>query len=174
MSLLVVMVTLTIMLLAIAGMFHANNRTLEIVGNLGFKRNATSVGDIGVEVARAWLLTRTPTQLTATDATAGYFPVWTVGFDPTKYDWDTAGNSVLASADDGTGNAVSYVIHRMCSTAGSLSATGQECVWGNSSTGGSKTQNQNAQGAIKTPFYRITARVLGPRSTLSYIQVMVY
>lgn len=180
-SLVIVMITLSIMLLGIAGIFRTSNSTLNIVGNLGFKQNATFVGDIGVEVARAWLITRSATQLLIADETAAYFPVWDGGFDTsvnptfdfTKYDWNRAGNSVQASEDDGTGNAVSYVIHRMCRLSGSITAADQQCI-SKPPADRTKSGAENAQGGVSLYYYRVTVRVQGPRNTLSYIQVMIY
>jgi hypothetical protein len=177
MSLVVVMIVLTIMLLGVVGILRSSNGTLSIVGNLGFKQNATSVADIGVEVARAYLLNRSSTQLAVSDATGAYFEVGNGSFDPTTYDWTTAGNSVVATPDDGTGNVVSYVIHRMCSLTGTVDAPNQQCVLANPANAGGSNQVSGLTagvGITKSPFYRITAMVQGPRNTLSYVQVMVY
>jgi Tfp pilus assembly protein PilX len=176
-SLIVVMISLTIMLFAAAGIFRTTNGTLALVGNLGFKKNATSVGDAGVEVARAWIVSRTLAQLASADATAGYFEVMNEHFDPLTYDWGAAGNSVQATADDGTGNSVIYVIHRMCNNTGTIDAPGQLCVLAqpfNASGSNQINSLTSGVGSSKKPYYRITSRVQGPRNTLSYIQVMVY
>jgi hypothetical protein len=116
-------------------------------------------------------------QLAAADSRAGYFEVWNASFDPLTYDWDAAGNSVQLTPDDGTGNAVSYVIHRMCNLTGTIAAAGQQCVLAQPfSTTGSNQVNSltSGVGTSKKPFYRITSRVKGPRNTLSFVQVMVY
>ncbi len=180
MSLVVVMITLTIMLLGVVGIFRSSNDTLSIVGNLGFKQSATSGADLGVEGARAWLMItsqKTPALLTAVYPPAAYFEVGDGSFDPTTYVWDAPGNSVQAAPDLVTGNTVSYVIHRMCKSTGTVEASGQLCVLANPPNAGGSYQVSGLTagvGITKAPFYRITTRVQGPRKTLSYVQVMVY
>jgi len=64
---------------------------------------------------------------------------------PFSYDWDRQrrlrnnSGSTLATSDDGTGNEVRYVVHRMCSVAGAVNAPAQQCVTVSSAgAGGSK------------------------------------
>mgnify|MGYP007028596707 CR=1 FL=1 len=46
---------------------------------------------------------------------------------------------VILAADDGTGNEVRYVIHRLCSIAGAANDPSQSCVTvGSASSGGSQ------------------------------------
>jgi hypothetical protein len=106
-----------------------------------------------------------------------YFAVWDNTFDPTTYDWAAAGNFVQATEDDGTGNEIRYVVHRMCSLAGAIDVAGQQCVLAQPLNAGGSYQVSGLTagvGVSKIPYYRITARVQGPRNTLSYVQVMVY
>jgi Tfp pilus assembly protein PilX len=177
-ALIVVMISLIIMLTTVISIFRNTSAGLNIVGNMGFKQNANSVGDGGVEVARAWLMVQAVEGLTSSHAAAGYFETWDTSFDPVAYDWTASNHSALATADDGTGNAVRYVIHRMCSVTGTIDAIGQQCVYAPSANagGGSYQLGGGATGlgTSKKPVYRVTARVLGPRNTLSYSQVMVY
>jgi hypothetical protein len=176
-ALIVVMVALLIMLTTVISIFRNTGGALGIIGNMGLKINATSVGDVGVEVARKWLMTKTNTQLAVSDAANGYFETATVSFDPVTYDWTAADNSVVATADDGTGNAVRYVTHRLCNLTGLIDAVGQQCVLSPPSNSGGSRQLGGAGtglGITKTPVYRITVRVSGPRDTLSYSQVLVY
>ena len=59
-ALIVVMIILVIMLIGAVGILRSTNVGLGIAGNLGFKQNATSVSDQGVEAARAWLMAQGP------------------------------------------------------------------------------------------------------------------
>ena len=175
-ALIIVLIVLMVMMAATVTMVRNSNVGMGIVGNLGFKQNATSVGDQGVEVARAWLLTQNSTTLSAAIPGNGYFETWALNFDPASYNWTAAGNSAVSTANDGTGNQVRYVIHRMCSLTGALTVANQECVY--PSGGGSGSRQLGGAGAILkssyTPFFRVTVRVDGPRNTLSFTQVMVY
>jgi hypothetical protein len=176
-ALIVVMVALLVMLITVLSLLRNTNASLNIVGSIGFKQNTSSVTDVGVEKARAWLMTKTDAQLSATDPDNGYFETWVAGFDPLTYDWTAAGNSVLVTDDEGTGNSVRYVIHRMCSVTGLVAVVGSKCVPVPSAVGIS-SQNQASGGfgvgGSTNTAYRITVRVAGPRNSLSFSQVMVH
>lgn len=152
-----------------------------IAGNLGFKRNATLAGDLGTEAARAWLVGQfgNSEALQQDIASGGYYATWGTGYDdPAAFPW---GNAVLAGG--GSGNQVRYLIHRMCRYAGPTSGTVpapagvlQECVY-ISNADGDKTGGSQASvfpSAAKSPFYRVTSRVVGPRGTVSFVQSMLY
>lgn len=187
-ALIVVMIILVIMLIGAVGILRSTNVGLGIAGNLGFKQNATSVSDQGVEAARAWLMAQDPLSLYVTptaSSTVAYFATTTPAFDPHTYVWETKGNSVQSTADDGTGNKVRYVIHRMCDFTGSPSfpallgppvIRAQACVHPTTNITGSRQLGGGGAG-IKppvTPLYRVTVRTDGPRNTVSVIQVMIY
>jgi len=152
-----------------------------IAGNLAFKQNATHGGDWGVELARTWLQSQSATTLYNDDAVdKRYFASMQSGLDftatdPSRPDFDWTTNSYNAG-DDPAGNKVRYVIHRMCDIAGNPGSV--NCV--RTSTGGTadSTKGGSTYGGAALPstsqiYYRITARVTGPRNTVSYVQVMV-
>jgi Tfp pilus assembly protein PilX len=152
-----------------------------IAGNLAFKQNATHGGDWGVEQARAWLQLQAATALYNDDAVdKRYWASMQSGADftatdPARPDFDWANNSFDAGADP-AGNQVRYVIHRMCDLAGNPGSV--NCV--RTTTGGTadSTKGGATYGGAALPstsqiYYRITARVTGPRNTVSYVQVMV-
>ncbi len=154
-----------------------------IAGNLAFRQGATNAADWGVEQARAWLLSQSATTL-YTDQPgvtngSGYWANMQSGLDFTgrdstkiAFDWTTAAD--LGS--DGNGNQVRFVIHRLCDLAGDPAS--RNCV--RSTTGGSSagTKGGAAYGTFALSgttqiYYRITTRVVGPRNTISYVQVVV-
>lgn len=175
-ALMVVMIVLVIMLTGALSILRNTNVGLGIAGNLGFKQNATSVSDQGVEAARAWLLAQPPANLFVAQTAQAYFETMTPGFNPDTYAWAVAGNSVISTVNDGTGNQVRYVIHRMCLLTGSPSFAGQECVRPTASANGSRQLGGGGVGirAPATPLYRVTVHTDGPRNTMSHIQVMIY
>lgn len=150
-----------------------------IAGNLAFKQNATHGGDWGVELARGWLQAQAAATL-YNDVPGRYSAAMQSGVDftatdPSAPDFDWAANSFDAGADP-AGNQVRYVIHRMCDLAGNPGSV--NCV--RTSLGGTTggTQGGATYGGAALPstsqiYYRITARVTGPRNTVSYVQVMV-
>jgi len=150
-----------------------------IAGNLAFKQNATHGGDWGVEQARGWLQLQASAVLYA-DVPGRYSAAMQTGLDftgtdPSAPDFDWDANSFDAGLDP-AGNQVRYVIHRMCELAGNPGSV--NCV--RTSLGGTTggTQGGATYGGAALPttsqiYYRITARVTGPRNTVSYVQVMV-
>jgi hypothetical protein len=96
-------------------------------------------------------------------------------FDPMVYNW---ANSALATANDGVGNEVRYVIHRLCETPGPMNASGQQCVTiGSASAGSARTSAVYGSQALSNtsqPYFRITSRTLGPTNTVVYTQTILY
>jgi Tfp pilus assembly protein PilX len=166
---LIVLVAMTLAGLAMMRSVDTNNL---IAGNLAFKNAASSAGDAAVEAARAWMMTKTPGQLEADQA--GYFANWQPSFDPKTFDWLGSGSMV---GTDSYGNTIYYVAHRMCNeSAKSIDAT--DCakvstVSVGSTKGGGSYGNLPLSGTSLV-FYRITAKIEGPKFTVSYIQAFVY
>lgn len=166
---LIVLVAMTMAGLAMMRAVDTNNL---IAGNLAFKNAAVSAGDAAVEAARAWLTTKTPGQLEADQA--GYFANWQPSFDPKTFDWN--GNSTLVGTDS-YGNTIYYVAHRMCNeSAKSIDAT--DCVKvatvSVGSTKGGGSYGSAPLTGTSLVFYRITAKIEGPKFTVSYIQAFTY
>ena len=124
-------------------------------------------------------LAPTPAQLAADDSTKGYLASWDPTFNPLTYAWDAntsaAGPVIEAIADDGTGNRVRYVIHRLCANVGPLQ--GNNCVLAMDGqtlgAGGGGAGSSQIAPAPPSSYYRVTTRVDGPRNTVSYTQVVM-
>ncbi len=184
----VALIVLVVMALTGLAMIRQSGTGLSIAGNLGMRQNALSGADLGTEMATAWWQ---PKVLMAggTDsdiAGQGYFSDWgtndptRIAGDPSKYDWSSAGPSVLATANDGSGNAVRYIIERMCKVANTApGAPGQQCVQTQVTGGQTKSgdcadyPNDPLCQPVLTVYFRMSSQVLGPRNSTSYIQVMV-
>ncbi len=182
---LIVLVAMT--LAAIALMRSVDTNTV-IAGNIAFKSAALNSTDQGVEAAYRWLVTNAGTvTLNNTDLTKGFVsarpasePDWT---DPAQW---TAAQGVLCingCVADANGNTVYYVIHRMCTqentTYNGTGATGKpnQCAT-LTPTGTAATGNSNNAGSFNFQtnpqlYYRITARVVGPRNATSVVQAMI-
>ncbi|HLU77230.1 MAG TPA: hypothetical protein VKZ48_04930 [Burkholderiales bacterium] len=170
---LIVLVALTLAGLA---MVRSSTSGILVAGNLAFKQTATASSDAGVEAARAWLRTKGPAELEASDATQGYYATWEPTFDPaTSAIWEPNTSRSVGAADD-AGNTVRYVIHRMCDAAGALKDV--DCVTvASGGLGGSKgggCYGCKAFTGSSQPYFRITVRTTGPKNTVSYVQAMMY
>jgi type IV pilus assembly protein PilX len=178
-AMVVVLMVLVVMLFTTVGILRSSNTALGIVGNLGFKQNASSIGDNGAEVARVWLTAQPNGALNNDIAASAYVSNWLpLNWDPLTFDWDANSVEIPAPPDNETfGNRVRYVIHRMCALSGPTDDPLQQCISPNSqSSGGSK--QLGGQGGVYNPglsaVYRVTIRIDGPRNTVAYSQVNVF
>ena len=168
----IALIVLVAMTLAGIGMMRSVDTNNLIAGNLAFKNAASSAGDAAIEAARAWLTTKTPGQL-ETDQ-GSYFANWQPSFDPKTFDW--LGNNTLLGTD-AYGNTIYYVTHRMCNESGkSIDATDCTKVSTASvgSTKGGGSYGSSPLSGSSLVFYRITAKIEGPKFTVSYLQAFIY
>jgi type IV pilus assembly protein PilX len=168
----IALIVLVAMTLAGIGMMRSVDTNNLIAGNLAFKNAAASAGDAAIEAARNWVMAKTPGQL-ETDQ-PGYFANWQPSFDPKTFDW--LGSSTLVGTDN-YGNTIYYVAHRMCNeSAKSIDAT--DCAKVSTvsvgSTKGGGSYGSAPLAGTSLVFYRITAKIEGPKFTVSYIQAFVY
>jgi type IV pilus assembly protein PilX len=166
---LIVLVAMTLAGLAMMRSVDTNNL---IAGNLAFKNAAASAGDAAIEAARAWVTTKTPGQLEADQA--GYYANWQPSFDPKSFDW--LGSSTYVGIDSQQ-NRIYYVAHRMCNeSAKSIDATDCAKVSTASvgSTKGGGSYGSSPLAGTSLVFYRITAKIEGPKFTVSYVQAFIY
>lgn len=200
--LLLALIMLVSMTLAGLALYRQIGTGLIVARNLTFKRTAAVAADLGVEAGRAWLTATTTTAaaLLAAQSASGnfyYYPAWcytptnqgssgsptncgsaTSDFDPTTYDWT---HSAVATASDGSGNEIRYVIHRLCALPGGMNiddTPGQRCASIGRAPAG-QTQNVAGYGGtaipiINMPFYRVTARVQDRMNTQIYTQAILF
>ena len=179
----VALIVVVVMALAGLAMMRQTGSGISIAGNVSLRQNATSAGDFGTEAGRQWLLDKAlaaPVDLHADDAANGYYATWGTNLDgdPTKIaTWTPGANAVEATPADATQNRILYVIHRLCESLGAPDAIGQKCADYQSNQGGSQggtgANYPGGQLEAARPLYRISARVEGPRNTLSFIQIMI-
>lgn len=204
-TLLLALIMLVAMTMAGIVLYRQIGTGLIIARNLSFKRTSAVAADFGVESARTWLVAQSSATLEQAGAINNvyfYYPGWcntTINasgvpdangdgnsddcganpapsdFDATTFNW---ANAALATTNDGVGNDVRYVIHRLCQTVGSINASGQQCVTVGSSTAGNTNEaadyNYMSLANTSQPYFRVTSRVLGPTNTVVYTQTIIY
>lgn len=183
--LLIALILLVAMSLAGIALIRSVSTSNIIAGNLAFQQAATHSADVGVETALTFLRANSgagvATLYTSVLTGTGTRYV-ALRQDPAAGEsWDTYWNSTIAGsgavnalATDAAGNTVSYVIHRLCDNTGPPAYPG--CSAPPTDTGSaSSSMGAGVVGvtADKQVYYRITARVTGPRNTLSYVQAIV-
>jgi len=182
--LLIALILLVALSLAGIALIRSVSTSNMIAGNLAFQQATTHSADIGVETALDFLNASSVAGSTTLQNSilSGANRYVAVRQDPAPgQSWDAFWNATLAGsgavntlAPDAAGNTVSYVIHRLCNAAGAPVYPGCSASPTDASSAG------NSYGAavvaLTSPrqiYYRITARVTGPRNTLSYVQVIV-
>ncbi len=198
-GLIVALVVLVVMSLGALALVRAVASSLLVAGNFAFRQAAVLAADAGSEAAISWLSERAASAEPFTDQPdAGYYASLPAGLDLTgnrgsanaTIDWDRddcAARSELTClkaasplATDAAGNTVSYVIHRLCRSAGSPDDASNSCLLFHSAQGGSSNRSQLSYGASKrfqsadTVYYRITVHVQGPRNTTAFVQTLVH
>jgi type IV pilus assembly protein PilX len=181
-ALMMALIMLVAMSMAGLALMRSVDTSLLISGNLAFKQSSIAAGDAGTEAATVWLQNNNAggALYQAVSSLPAYQPAR--GADPasgTSWDayWSTIEtNATTLPVDTSTGNEVSYVIHRLCNTAGDPAVPGTGCT--RSPTGGSTSGSSKGAGRQKLQFnaavyYRITSRIVGPRNTVSYTQAIV-
>ena len=186
-----VLIVLVAMSMAAMSMFRAADTGSMIAGNLAFKQGALLAADAGVEQARTWVNTNVGV-LDLDNPAKGYYATRQDGLDlmgsrtPEKkdddVDWDGSNPDAIVKAvnlpkDAVTGNQLSYVVHRLCELPGGINQPGQSCATASMLTTGSTQGAVNyldgALGIKSAAYYRITARIVGPRNTVSYVQATI-
>lgn len=182
----IMLIVLVAMTLAAISMVRSVDTTNLIAGNLSFQQAATHSGDTGIELASTWLAANAVgATLDIDDSTNGYVagglnagPDLTANPPQTWNDYwvkTLAARAVKATQVDAAGNTVSYIIDRMCNSAGGVTS-GASCVGSPTVTlasGNSEEAGEKQLNASSGVYYRITVRVDGPRNTVSYVQAVV-
>jgi len=182
--LIIALIVLVAMTMAGIAMMRSVDTATVVSGNISYKQATVAGADQGLQWGYWWLGSNaTGTTLHTDNAGAGY-----VSSVPTQEpDWMNNGNwanaYVLNSGNPDTqGNVVSYLIHRMCPLPNC--APNATCL-GNVNTCGSTPDQTMVTGdgidrSKPNPFkkdpmihYRLTARAVGPRNSVTIVQTMV-
>jgi Tfp pilus assembly protein PilX len=202
-SLIVVLIGLVIITFAAIALLRSTDTSTLVAGNLSFKKAALSSGDAGTEAAIAWLDANSAgVTLHSDDAADGYYATSSNSCDLTgsrtpddpadDVDWtgtdpgaDCQMEGVTAAVAGVTpGYAVSYVINRMCNSAGdpssALAPSGGAMICSSADSTSAMSSTQVGPSYSRRPFtggsqtyYRITTRITGPRNTVRYVQAFV-
>lgn len=176
--LLVALIVLIALTLAGLALIRSVDTTNLIAGNMSFHESAVHAGERSTELAVTnWLQPNNQTAagkivLYDHNAANGYRAVRADPATGVSLDvyWASLAGQTLTGATDVAGNTVSYVIHRLCD------ATGDPLL-----ASCSKPPAINGPFTIGVPgptpppqvYYRVTARIVGPRNTVAYTQAIL-
>lgn len=177
------LVVLVAMALATMALFRSVTGGLLVAGNLGAKRAATTAADLGIEEARTWMMSGGPGNTEANQPSIGYYAEYDM-FGGTAIaslaalmdaTWSDA-NSRLVTGHPFAQETIRYVVHRLCVDEGAVNAG--TCVMADASGAGSTKAVPNPQKGPETGtgkvFYRVIARIEGPKRTVSFVQTTFY
>lgn len=193
--LLIALIALVAVTLAGLALMRSVETGLMIAGNLSFRQAAITGADAAIEQAIEQLATLDQDALSNDGTIAGYYANRLDGCDltgsatPTEptddVQWNPNGaalpncNMIAAAVDVNRlppGYEASYVINRMCSA--SLPQRQTDCTLFQESSSGGGTNSSMDSVSYGTPvpagegrpYYRITVRISGPRSTVAFVQ----
>jgi Tfp pilus assembly protein PilX len=193
MALFIALIALVTMTLSAIALMRSVDTTNLVAGNLAFKQGATLAGDAGIEAGRTLLIGWYGSTTLDTNNTAeGYYATDQSTLDITgrktptnpadNVDWDGTNSSAAVKAkilpEDSAGNRVSYVVHRLCTQALTINDPNNSCLTEQQSTsagstkGGAGYGQKPLSGKLQV-YYRVTARIAGPRNSTSYVQAII-
>lgn len=201
-ALIFVLIALVLMSVAAVGLIRMVDTGNLVVGNLAFKQSTTAAADGSANNAIAWLQLNTAGMtLHNTNPALGYYATSLSELDITGrsetatrvlVDWNdddcayAAANSYatcIAAAEENSvdGYTTSYVITRVCKTAGDPNAGGNSCARPISNgdreppqKGAPDYTNYERFGTTAGPYFRIVVRAQGPRNTVSFTETYVH
>jgi type IV pilus assembly protein PilX len=179
--LMLVLVALVAMMVSGIALIRSIDTNQLVAGNLASRNATVHSADLAVQQAVNWIQANATNGNLYTDAPAsGYYaeeqePKWTL-----PATWavctTTSGATPCSNANDGAGNQVTWLIHRMCSIAGAPGTPNQFCSSLNgtaSSAGNSYSSDAVIFTGSPKNFYRISIQVIGPRNTATMTQAFV-
>ena len=183
---LIVLVAMT--LAGIATMRSVDTATIT-AGNIGLRQASVNAADQGLQAGVAWLTANLgPTLVNDSHqpgtASKGYFSS-VAASDADWYDpltWNEAGQLNNGNPDAG-GNVVFFLIHRMCAipncdTSATCGGTPNTCASTLSTSalalqGSDQTRPTDSHTTAPAFHYRVTAKAVGPRNSISIVQSLV-
>lgn len=193
-SLIFALMALVVISLAAVALVRSVDTSSLVIGNLGFKQDATSAAAQAAEQAIAYLNTNAGATLQRDQPSAGYYASSRDTLDMTGQstlpgrtlvDWEGTGNcgtcvqpSAALTLNSGA-NTARYVITRLCATEGAPRNVDCAVPIGSQLTGGgNKGQIDYGNQIIEVPvsnsqYYRIVVRATSARGTVSFTETMV-
>ncbi len=199
MVLFIALIVLVAMTLAGLALVRSVDTANVIAGNLAFKQSTLQAGDIGVETAitalptiiagsvntdltpafsstnpNYWYYATRRCDLNGVPTTTQYVEGVACAGVPFAVDATTGRWSGVPVAQTISGNSVQFVVDRLCRGPTPVIDLLASC-FAEAGTGGSGSQKAGAAIFTATPtvYYRVTARVAGPRNTVSMVQAIL-
>lgn len=184
-TLIIALIVLVAMTLAGVAMMRSVDTGTIVAGNIAFRQATVHSADEGLQAGYNYILANSGTANLYNDdnmigvGSRGYYsstPSFEPGTwfqDPNK--WVNAA-VVNAGNPDASGNVVYYLVHRLCRDSG-VSPTPDKCAAtpDNAAITGEGVDASGANYFTRPPatHYRITAKSVGPRNSITFVQTLV-
>lgn len=198
-SLLFALMALVVLTLAAVALVRSVDTGSLVIGNLGFKQDATSAAGQAAEQAVAWLTANAGSNLRQDKPDSGYYASSLSALDVTGQASQDSGRAVVdwkgnncagsgggvctkASAEivlNGGNNRARYVITRLCAVEGDPAAIDCAVPLGSAQTPGGNRGAVDYNHGRPMPlvsnlqYYRIVVRAQGPRGTVAFTETIV-
>lgn len=184
-TLIIALIVLVAMTLAGVAMMRSVDTGTIVVGNIAFREATVHSADQGLQAAYSFINANSGTTTLYNDdnilgvASKGYFSS-TPNNEQSAWMMDSSkwANAAVVNAGnpDAGGNVVYYVIHRLCkdpnvaNTATTCAATPD-----NTAISGEGIDASSANYFTRPPatHYRITAKSVGPRNSITFVQTLI-
>jgi type IV pilus assembly protein PilX len=188
----VALIVLVAMTLGGIALIRSMDSTTMIAGNMAYQQTTIASADAGIESAIVWLETKKSgivLQQNFTDVGYTASTAALLANQNGEVFWNAFSNSGICilprngdvctqapGIPDSAGNIISFMIQRICTGTGARN--GNACATSQMTASTTDGESQGAGEDSLAPvsnnfYYRITARVTGPRNTVSYIQAIV-
>lgn len=173
------LIIMAAMIITVLALLRSDDTSNSLTTNMVLKEGALISGNNAIEAAIDELNGLNVTDLRTNNPGKGYYSTGQTNIDlKNGINWTAKGSGIHAKVleKDDLGNTSAFVIHRMCETAGPVETSG--CVT-NIQAGGNETSSKGGSGLTPlsgtvSVYYRITVKVVGPKNTQGFLQVMVY
>lgn len=184
----IALIVLVALMLASVSLVRSVDTANIIAGNLAFKQASVQAADTGIEAAVAALPTIVNTTVNTDVTPVGGPPSY--WYYATRRETDANGAPMATPvgtspataipwanvpvANTVAGNAIRIVIDRLCSApTPSVEDIEMNCFYDGSADDGSRDINRASIKSTPLVYYRVTARVTGPRNTVSIVQAIL-
>lgn len=193
-SMIFALLALIALSLAAVGLVRSIDSGSLVLGNLGFKQDATASAEQGTKAALTWMKTASLTQDGAEGT--GYYATAKDTLDVNGQgagtrvlvDWDNddcayaSGNDIAAACTlkPGGNENQKFVVMRLCLIAGATDGVGQTCLQPTSATSTENTDSGKVDASTPerppsgvATYYRVVVRAKGARNTVSFTETII-
>jgi type IV pilus assembly protein PilX len=165
-SLILVLVVLAIGLVGSLAMLRSGEVSALVAGNVSFREAATQASDLGIATAGKALDTMANFDANVSNQYFATRQAEDADGIPTTIDWDSVPVQTVGNY------SVQHIVDRLCQTAPVVDPVADCMVRDGEAPGSNKAGSLSYKNPASV-YFRITVRVVGPKSTTAFVQALV-